>query len=298
MVEADHVFFVDVVGIAGFDPVAHDCFLPSIIVPRSSSLIRAASAAHEARCAIPRGRAWRWRQFALQEIVLVAQLAQEGRDHLAVAVQDRRVRRRQVVLDHLMQPGQRVIRHHREHVVLDVVVHVPVDEAADRVHEHGAAVEPVVGDVVGKPAMLQQPGHAHGARRRRGAAGRSASAAGSTPWRSPARSSRHRSPSRCGRRGSPSGCSISGMKVFSSALMLPNALRTMSLIACQASRMPKKLSTTRSEVRRPHDGDFGIAADDDRVGVVARMAPAPGDRIAHDHEAGDLIDRHRSSSAS
>ena len=44
------------------------------------------------------------------------------------------------------------------------------------------------------------------------------------------------------------------------------------------------------EIRRPHDRYFGIATDDDGVGVVAGMAPAPGDRVAHDHEAGDLID--------
>ena len=54
--------------------------------------------------------------------------------------------------------------------------------------------------------------------------------------------------------------------------------------------MPTKLRTTRTQIRRPHDRDLGIAADDDGVGVVARVAPAPGHRIAHDHEAGDLVD--------
>ena len=44
------------------------------------------------------------------------------------------------------------------------------------------------------------------------------------------------------------------------------------------------------QVRRTHHGDLGVAADDDRVGVVAGMAPAPGHRIAHQHEAGDLVD--------
>src|SRR6185437_16128210 len=34
-----------------------------------------------------------------------------------------------------------------------------------------------------------------------------------------------------------------------------------------------------------------VAADDDGVGVVARMAPAPDSRFAHDHETGDLVDR-------
>src|SRR5258708_3820971 len=60
------------------------------------------------------------RQFALEEIVLVAQLAQEGRDHFAVAAQDRWRRRRQVVLDQRMQLRQRVVGHHREHVMFDM----------------------------------------------------------------------------------------------------------------------------------------------------------------------------------
>ena len=44
------------------------------------------------------------------------------------------------------------------------------------------------------------------------------------------------------------------------------------------------------EIRRAHHGDLGIAADDDRIRVVARVTPAPGHRIAHDHETGDLVD--------
>ena len=42
--------------------------------------------------------------------------------------------------------------------------------------------------------------------------------------------------------------------------------------------------------RRPHRGDLRVAADDDGVGVVAGMAPAPDRRLAHDHETGELID--------
>ena len=43
-------------------------------------------------------------------------------------------------------------------------------------------------------------------------------------------------------------------------------------------------------VGRAHAGDFGIAADDDGVGVVAGMAPPPGHGIAGNHEGRDLID--------
>ena len=54
--------------------------------------------------------------------------------------------------------------------------------------------------------------------------------------------------------------------------------------------MPKKLSASRTQIRRAHHGDFRIAADDDGVGVVPRVAPAPGHRVAHNHEAGKLVD--------
>ena len=37
----------------------------------------------------------------------------------------------------------------------------------------------------------------------------------------------------------------------------------------------KKLSSDAGDVRRAHRGDLRVAADDDRVGVVARVAPAP-----------------------
>ena len=53
----------------------------------------------------------------------------------------------------------------------------------------------------------------------------------------------------------------------------------------------EEIERDAQQVRRPHDGDFGVKPDDDRVGVVARVAPAPGDGIAHDHEAGELVDR-------
>ena len=55
--------------------------------------------------------------------------------------------------------GKSVERHHGEHVVLDVIVHVPIDEPAQRIHVDRAAVEPMVGDVVGKTAVLGQARH-------------------------------------------------------------------------------------------------------------------------------------------
>ena len=63
-----------------------------------------------------------------------------------------------------MQLGQRVIRHQREHVVLDVVVHVPVQITVDPAHVHRPAVETVIENIFGQTRVLrvtvsdQQPG--------------------------------------------------------------------------------------------------------------------------------------------
>src|ERR1700722_19554784 len=46
----------------------------------------------------------------------------------------------------------------------------------------------------------------------------------------------------------------------------------------------------RHNVRGTRRDDLGIAPDDDRIRMVAGMAPTPDLRFAHDHEAGDLID--------
>src|SRR5690242_7324872 len=38
------------------------------------------------------------------------------------------------------------------------------------------------------------------------------------------------------------------------------------------------------------DGDFGVAADDDGVGMVTGVGPTPDGGFAHDHEGGDFIE--------
>src|SRR5450631_3748139 len=65
-----------------------------------------------------------------------------------------------------MQPGQRMIWNEREHVVLDMVVHVPVEIAVDQIHVHGPAVETVIEHVLCKAGMLRHAvdGHEPGAK--------------------------------------------------------------------------------------------------------------------------------------
>jgi hypothetical protein len=63
---------------------------------------------------------------------------------LPVRIQHRGLRRRQVDLDLLVQGGQVVVRDAREQVVLDVVVHVEVQETENRVDIDRPGVHPVV----------------------------------------------------------------------------------------------------------------------------------------------------------
>ena len=112
------------------------------------------------------------RQVSPQEFVVISQLLEKDWQHLFVRLKDRWIGFGQVVFDLFMQLGQAVVGHHREHVVLNMVVHVPIDEAADRVHQNGAGIQPVVEHIVGQPAVLQVTGHDENARRRTGEAGR------------------------------------------------------------------------------------------------------------------------------
>ena len=53
-----------------------------------------------------------------------------------------------------MKLWQGVEGHQRKHVMLDVVVHVPVQKPVNWVHIYRAAVQPVVEDVLGKAGVL------------------------------------------------------------------------------------------------------------------------------------------------
>ena len=57
-------------------------------------------------------------------------------------------------LDLFVQLPEIVARHRGVHVVLGVVVHVPVEEAHERIQDDRPAAEPVIGHVVLQPHML------------------------------------------------------------------------------------------------------------------------------------------------
>src|SRR5215472_14591907 len=51
----------------------------------------------------------------------------------------------------------------------------------------------------------------------------------------------------------------------------------------------KKCHGNTEEVRRAGYSNFRVAADDDGVRMMARVAPAPGSGFAHNHEGSNLV---------
>jgi hypothetical protein len=52
----------------------------------------------------------------------------------------------------------------------------------------------------------------------------------------------------------------------------------------------KNVEQDAQNIRRARHGDLRVTADNDGVGMVARMAPTPRRRLAQHHEASDVID--------
>src|ERR1700733_15277016 len=189
-----------------------------------------------------------------------------------------------------MQLGQRVIRHGRKDMVLYVIVHVPIEEPEDRIHVNGARIQPMIEDVLGEPNVLRDP------------------AIESEP---PAVQRRqtdvHRRQNGAKREAGDDDEGINGKvnaggKIHFPALALGHESRL--LLVLPTRRVQKHLAKDDyiilkregveqegDNVRGTRRDDFGVAPNDDRIRVVARMAPAPDLWLTHDHEAGDLINR-------
>ena len=54
-----------------------------------------------------------------------------------------------------------MIRHHGKHVVFDMVIHLPVEIAEDRVQVDRPTIEPVIQDVFRQSGMLGEPEDHH-----------------------------------------------------------------------------------------------------------------------------------------
>ena len=86
----------------------------------------------------------------------ICHLTDNCRQDFAPGGQNRRIRRRAVVLYQGVQLGQSMERYQREHVVLQMIVHVPVNEPAHRIHVDRSAIETVIEYVFRQARMLRR----------------------------------------------------------------------------------------------------------------------------------------------
>ena len=187
-----------------------------------------------------------------------------------------------------MQLGKPVVRHHREHVVLDVVVHVPVQEPVDPAHLHRAGVQPVVEHVLAEPGVLGEAVEVE---------------QGGAVQPRPA-DQHHRQPApEPDRQGHGDG--VDGQVDPGGAVdLVPFGLRDVVGLVTgeppggvhehqpERHRHVDQADEVRQQPDQPcraHDRDLRVPPDDQGVGVVPGVAPPPGGRIAHDHEGGELV---------
>ena len=194
-----------------------------------------------------------------------------------------------VVLHDGMQPGQRVIRHQREHMVLNVVVHVPVQITVDPAHVHRAAVEPVIEHILSQTRVLrvsvsdQQPG-AEQIRQPYQQQGKDAAA-----------------PDRQPNDDKVDGDIYAGPAINLGKLYLGNVRFFLGKHAPQGMQgnlreiLPIHLEVEERhdhalQVRWARDSDLRVTADDNGVAVVTGVTPAPEDGLPHDHERRNFIE--------
>ena len=81
-------------------------------------------------------------------------MPEHGRDNLLVRLPHTIDCWRTLILDHLVELREIVVRHHRKHVMFDVIVHVGIEKAEDRVHNYSPTVQAMIVDIFGQPSML------------------------------------------------------------------------------------------------------------------------------------------------
>lgn len=84
------------------------------------------------------------RKVADDHRILMTKLFDQNGDKPPECGPDGRIRRRHIMFDQSMKFGQIIIRDHRKHVMFKVIVHVEIDKAADRVHQHSSRVQPMI----------------------------------------------------------------------------------------------------------------------------------------------------------
>ena len=220
----------------------------------------------------------------------VVALVAQGVDDLAVGVDDGRVRPGEVRGDLAVQVGEGVVRHRREEVVLEVVVHVQVEEPQHRVHVHGARVQPVVEDVLAQAGVLgrgEEPQHPGPVERRQPDEQEGDDRADrQRPHHDAAEDGE-------GRPRLPHHVTelVVGDEVASVVVDRPGGVAGHPPEHLRAVDEVEQVRQNRAPLERPRQQDLRVAPDDDRVGVVADVRPAPHRRLTQEHERREVVDR-------
>ena len=238
------------------------------------------------RCRAHGGRG----ENALHKIAGVFDLTQNGGDDLAPRMEDAAVGSRHVGLHDLVELRQVVIRHQREHVVLHMVVHVPIQKPVDRIHVNRPAVHAVVEHIFGKTGMLGEAVDRHHPSPKK-------------VWQADVEERQNATEveTRCDHRD-VDGEVDPRFEINRGTRRLGDVGRFFRIqTACRVTEhffeigdggwVAEKCRQEAFNAGRAGNGDFGVASNDNRVAVVTGVAPAPDRALAHDHERGNLVKR-------
>ena len=140
VIETDDIFHAQVLGTTNFNPAVHKCATIAgdyLLIWRRFFAIRG-----------------RW-NYTLHMISGVFHLTQNGRNNFAPRLNQTHIRLGHVSLDHFVQLRQRVIRHERKHVMLDMIIHVPIKKTIDWIHVNRPAIQAMVEDIFREPGVLR-----------------------------------------------------------------------------------------------------------------------------------------------
>ena len=230
------------------------------------------------------------RKFALHVPRRIFDLAESGGNNLLPCLQQIRIRHRAVRFDCLVQSGQRMVGNQREHVMLHMIVHVPVQVTVHHVHGDRPAIQPVVEHILSQTGMLGQTVNRHQPRtenvgkpdekKRKNAPGRNREGNDEcVNQQAEPRPEKHFGEFALGHKG---------------LLRLRHPAKSMGEEEFEIGRIAfkgKEPHDNGLDIRRPRHSDFRIPSHDNGVAVVPGVTPPPDRGLAHDHKRGDFVER-------
>ena len=182
-----------------------------------------------------------------------------------------------------------MVGHQREHVVFHVVVHVPIEVAVDGVHVDRPAVEPMVEHVFGKTRVL---GMAVDELEPTAVKGRQPD---EHQRKDAARVDRKADDARVDDDVDAGPDDDLAILRFRNEGLFFRAKPSGAVEEHVAEEGERRIDAEESQeqgekLRRPGHGDLRVASDNDRVAVVAGVAPTPTGGFPQDHEGGDLVE--------